>query len=171
MYSLRRSLLLFSLLLASALSAAAATDIPIATINAHRILAESKVAKEAQARFVADFQPRDQELKDLGAQLREKSSDLEKNGPSLTPSQVLAAQSTIAELSRELNRKQQQFVEDRDARKRDDIQHVFDLANQAVRKFAPTAHVDIVFQDVVYASPSTDITSQVMEIMDADAAK
>ncbi|WP_342616205.1 OmpH family outer membrane protein [Rhodoferax sp. GW822-FHT02A01] len=168
---IRVALCLAAWLLAGSMAWADASTLPVATLNAHKILSDSRVAKEAQARFRADFEPRDKEIQDLAASLRDKSADLEKNGPSLTPSHILEKQSAIAELSRELKRKQQQFVEDRDARKRDDIQHVFDIANQAVKKFAATAHVDIVFQDVVYANPQTDITPQVIAIMDSDTFK
>lgn len=148
----------------------AASDVansPIATINARKILSDSKVAKDALAKFQADFLPRENELKTLASKLQDKSAELEKVAPSLAPSQLTARQKEIDDLGRDLKRRQQQFMEDRDARKRDDIQHVFNLATQAVKKFAEKFPIDIVLQDTVYAASGTDITANVIQIMDA----
>lgn len=150
---------------------AATSDVQVATINARKILSGSKVAKEALVKFQADFSGREQELQSLSKTLREKSTDLEKDGPGLAPSQLMARQKELEDLSREFKRKQQQFVEDRDARKRDDIQHVFSIATQAARSFSEGAHIDMVLQDTVYANAKTDVTEKVIEIMDAQSAR
>ena len=155
------------LLGAAPYAGAAVTSNPIATINARRILSDSKVAKEALAKFQADFLPRESELQALSSRLKEKSSELEKTAPSLAPSELTARQKEVDDLTRDLKRRQQQFVEDRDARKRDDIQHVFNLATQAVKKLAEKSPIDIVFQDTVYAAPGTDITANVIQLMDS----
>lgn len=160
-----------SLLFSGSLALAALPNTPIATINARKILTDSKVAKESLAKFQAEFVSRDKVLQGLALALKEKSIEFDKVAPSLAPSQVTARQAELDELSRELKRKQQQFVEDRDARKRDDIQYVFSIATQAVKKFAEDAQIEIVFQDFVYANPETDITAKVIEIMDAQATK
>ena len=110
-------------------------------------------------------------MQDLAKTIKDKSVDLEKIKAGLTPSQLSARQGVIEELRRELKRKQQQFAEDRDARKRDDIQHVFSIATQAVKIVAEGAHIEMVFQDVVYANPATDITTKVIEVMDSQTDK
>ena len=158
---------IFCLLGEASQAGAAVSATPIATINARKILSDSKVAKEMLAKFQADFLPRETELQTLSAKLKEKSAELEKIAPSLAPSQLTARQKEIDDLARDFKRRQQQFVEDRDARKRDDIQHVFSLATQAVKKFAEKSQIDIVFQDTVYAAPGTDITANVIQIMDS----
>jgi outer membrane protein len=76
-------------------------------------------------------------------------------------------QSEIEALGRELRRKKQQFFEDRDSRKRDDIQYFFGISNQVVKKIAERAKINMVFQDVVYANPRIDITVKVIEVMDS----
>ena len=168
-HKIHRFISISCLLFASSLAGAAMPDAPIATINARRILSDSKVAKTALAKFQQDFLPKERELQGLASALKEKTAALEKTAPALAPAQLAAKQGEIDELGRELKRKQQQFVEDRDARKRDDIQHVFNVATLAVKKFAESAHIEMVFQDVVYANPRTDITAQVIEAMDSQA--
>lgn len=150
---------------------AATLDMPIATINARQILAESKVAKEALVKFQAEFASRDGELQGLASILKEKSMELEKVAPSLSPSQVMVRQTELDELSREFKRKQMQFVEDRDARKRDDIQKILSIATRTVNQFAEAAQIEIVFENFVYANPKTDITARVIESMDAQTTK
>ncbi len=146
---------------------AATTNTPIATINAQKILSDSKAAKEALAKFQADFLPRETGLQELSSKLKEKSAELEKIAPSLAPSQLLARQKEVDDLARDLKRRQQQFVEDREARKRDDIQQVFRIATQAVKVYAEKSHIDMVFQDTVYAAPGADITAEVIQLMDS----
>ncbi|RFO96397.1 hypothetical protein DIC66_13920 [Rhodoferax lacus] len=143
-------------------------DLPTATsINARKILSDSKVAKDALAKFQADFLPQEAELRTMSSALKEKSADLDKVGPTLNPSQLTARQKEIDDLARDLKRRSQQFAEDRDARKRDDIQHVFSIATQAVKKLAESSQMHIVFQDTVYTAPGVDITAKVIQIMDA----
>jgi len=155
----------------STLASASTPEIPVATINARKILSDSQVAKEALVKFQADFLPKENELQGLATVLKEKNAELDKIGPSLSPSQFKDKQVENDALARDLKRKQQQFFEDRDARKRDDIQHVFGIATQAVKKIAEIMHVDMVFQDVVYANPKTDITARVIEVMDSQINK
>jgi len=159
------------LLLAVPWAGAATPGSPIASLNARKLLSDSQAAKDALARFQADFVPRENALQSLGASLKEKSAELEKLAPSLAPAQVLSRQKEVDDLAREFQRKQQQFIEDRDARKREDIQQVFAMATQAAIKYAQDAHLDIVFQDVVYANPANDITAKVIAIMDAQSRK
>jgi len=163
--------LISCMVFASTLAWANTPDTPIATINARKILSDSKVAKDALVKFQAEFLPKEKELQGLATTLKERNADLEKIGSSLSPSQFKEKQGEIDALARDIKRKQQQFVEDRDARKRDDIQHVFGIATQAVKKIAEGAHIDMVFQDVVYANPKTDITARVIEVMDSQADK
>lgn len=160
------TLSLFCLLGAASQAWAEAATTHVATINAQRILSDSKVAKDTLTKFQADFLPRETELRVLSSGLKDKSADLEKVAPALAPSQRMARQREIDDLARDLKRRQQQFLEDRDARKREDIQHVFDLATQAVKKLAEKSQINIVFQDTVYAAPMTDITDEVIHIMD-----
>ena len=145
---------------------AGASNMPIATINARKILSDSKVAKDTLAKFQADMAPREAELRALSTDLKEKSAALDKAAPGLAPSQLDVRQKELDTLALDLKRKQRQFVEDRDARKREDIQQVFSLANQAVKKYAEKSQVDIVLQDTVYSAPGTDITAEIIRIMD-----
>jgi outer membrane protein len=168
-HKIQRFISISCLLFASSLAGAAMPGSPITSIDARKILSDSRVAKEALRKFQTDFQPREKELQDLALAVKTKSAELEKADPGLAPSQRLAKQGELEDLSRELKRKQLQFVEDRDTRKRDDIQHVFRVATLAAKKVAEGAHIDVVFQDVVYVSPRADITDQVIAAMDAQA--
>jgi len=169
--NIHRFISISCLLFASSLSAAATPNLPIATINARKILSDSLIAKSALAKFQLDFLPKERELQGLAKTINDKSVDLDKVAAGLTPSQLSARQGVIEELRKELKRKQQLFAEDRDARKRDDIQHVFSIATQAVKMVAEGAHIEMVFQDVVYANPATDITAKVIEVMDSQTDK
>jgi outer membrane protein len=170
-HNIQRFVSISCLLFASSFAGAAIPNSPIATINARKILSDSRVAKEALIKFQMDFQPKEKELQGLASALKSKSAELEKTAPGLAPSVRSAKQNELDELNRELKIKQQQFIEDRDARKRDDIQHVFNVATQAVKRVAEGARIEMVFQNLVYTNPQIDITDKVIAAMDADADK
>jgi outer membrane protein len=146
---------------------AGAAEPLVGVVNVRRILSESRPGKEAMAKFQLDFGARGQEVMAQTDVLKQQTDALDKDLPTLAPAQALARQRDLAALGRELNRKKQQLNDEREARKREDIQHVIQLARGVVGRIARDAKMDLVFQDVVYASPRNDITERVLQALDA----
>jgi outer membrane protein len=139
----------------------------VGVINARRILSESRVAKEAMAKFQLDFGARGKDVISQTAVLKQKADELEKMLPTLSPAQQQERQRDLSAQNRELDRKKQQLAEDREARQRDDIQHIIQLARGVVAHIAEDTKLAAVFQDVVYVNPKNDITDKVLQAMDA----
>jgi len=152
--------------LALAVNAAWAED-AVGVINARRIVSESRIAKEAAAKFLVDFGPRGKELLDQTTLLKQKADELEVALPTLSPAQQLERQRDLATLNRDLERKKQQLNEDREERKRDDIQRIIQTARGVVARIAEGGKMSAVLQDVVYVNPQNDITDKVIQAMDA----
>jgi outer membrane protein len=153
--------------LALAASATCAADATMGVINARRILSESRVAKESMAKFQTDFASRGKEVIDQTSLLKQKADELDKLLPTLSPVQQQERQRDLATLNRDLERKKQSLDEDREARKRDDIQRIIQLARGVVAHIAEDGKLAAVFQDVVYVNPKNDITDKVLQAMDA----
>jgi outer membrane protein len=145
----------------------AAADTTLGVINARKILSESRIAKEAAAKFLVDFGPRSKEVMDQAGALKQKADDLDRALPTLSPAQQLERQRDLATLNRDLERKKQQLNEDREARKREDIQRIIQQTRGVVARIAEEGKLVAVFQDVVYVNPKNDITDKVLQALDA----
>ncbi len=171
----RISRLLGPTLLAAALALtttqAGAAEPLMAVVNVRQILSESRPGKEAMARFQTDFGARGQDVMAQTELLRQKSDELDKELPTLAPAQAALRQRDLTALSRELDRKKQQLNDERETRKREDIQRIIELARVAVSRLARDAKIDVVFQDVVYVNPRNDLTARVLQALDTAAPK
>ena len=171
----RISRLLGPTLLAAALALTAtqagAAEPLMAVVNVRQILSESRPGKEAMARFQTDFGARGQDVMAQTELLRQKSDELDKELPTLAPAQAALRQRDLTALSRELDRKKQQLNDERETRKREDIQRIIELARVAVSRLARDAKIDVVFQDVVYVNPRNDLTARVLQALDTAAPK
>jgi outer membrane protein len=67
--------------LASMTSVAAAQEFKIGFINTDRIFRDANSAKTAQAKLEQEFQRREKELNDQGAQIKAAADKLEKEAP------------------------------------------------------------------------------------------
>lgn len=164
---LRTCFFLTAMALALGASIASAAESTVAVINARRILSESRLAKEAMAKFQQDFGARGKEVIAQTGALKQKADELERVLPTLSPAQQQERQRDLSAQGRELDRKKQQLVEDREARQRDDIQHIIQVARGVVARIGEDTKLAVVFQDVVYANPKNDITDKVLQAMDA----
>lgn len=163
---LRTCLSLSALALTLATSLASAADNTVGVINVRRILSESRAAKEAMAKFQVDFGARGQEVIAQTSALKKRAEDLDKTMPTLSATQQLERERDLTAQSRELDRKKLQLVEEREARQRDDIQNIIQIARGAVTQISADGKLHAVFQDVVYVNPKNDITDKVLQVMD-----
>lgn len=143
----------------------------IAVVDARKIINDSMTSRALQAKRQSDFSTRENDLRTQAATLNEKTTQFEKSTDKLTEVQKSSARQQLAELTKDLRRKQQQYKDDRDARKRADVQQLIVLGRAAVKSIAETEQWDVVLQEPVYANPNNDITEKVIRLMDDQASK
>lgn len=150
--------MILQLLLALSIQAPAPADLPTAVVNIPRLVSESIVGKAAAAELKA-FQAEKQKV------LSDKQAEVQK----LAASRAAASQIEKARL--ELER----LAQDADTELADlDRKLQEEFANRlrpVVAKIAEEDHIGIVFEYpqpmIVWAAPSLDITSKVIERLDA----
>jgi len=77
------------------------------------------------------------------------------------------AEKTLRDGQRELARKQNEFLEDLNVRRNEALGQLQRTVVQEIQTYSKTAGFDIVVTDALYASPSLDITSQVLAALQA----
>lgn len=143
----------------------AAADVRIGVINTERVMRESEPAKKASSKLEKEFKKRSQELDKMRQQAQTMQDDMEKNGVTMTDAARSAKSRELADLSRELQRRQREYNEDLNARRNEELQSIVERTNVVIREIAEKENFDLVVQEAVYASPRIDITEKVIKAL------
>ncbi|MFY9327103.1 MAG: OmpH family outer membrane protein [Georgfuchsia sp.] len=151
------------------LSLPAVAEVRIGVINMERVMRESEPAKKASGKLEKEFKKRSQDLDKVRQQAQAIQEDLEKNGTSLSDSARADKSKELADLSRELQRRQREYNEDLNARRNEELQSIVERTNSAIRSMAEKEYFDLIVQEAVYASPRVDITDKVIKALSESA--
>ncbi|MGE5336697.1 MAG: OmpH family outer membrane protein [Gemmatimonadota bacterium] len=157
--------LAFAILATAAGAPLAAQELKIGYVNSERILRDSNPAKAATAKLEQEFSKRDRELQDMGAKLKATADKFEKDAPVLAEGERNRRQRELAELDRDLQRRQREFREDLNQRRNEELQSLLERAQRIVRQIAEQEKYDLIVQDAVYFSSRVDITEKVLRAL------
>ncbi|MCZ8234662.1 MAG: OmpH family outer membrane protein [Inhella sp.] len=144
-----------------------AQELKIGYVSLERVLRDSNAAKAAQAKLEAEFGKRERELSDMANRLKAAQDKLEKDGPTLTQSELGRRQRDLVEQDRDFQRRRREFQEDIQVRKGEELQAVVERANRVVKDIFEREKFDLILQDAVHASPRVDITKRVVDALNA----
>lgn len=144
-----------------------AQELKIGYVSLERVLRDSNAAKAAQAKLEAEFGKRERELSDMANRLKAAQDKLEKEGPTLTQSELSRRQRDLVEQDRDFQRRRREFQEDIQVRKGEELQAVVERANRVVKDIFEREKFDLILQDAVHASPRVDITKRVVDALNA----
>jgi outer membrane protein len=148
---------------------AVAANVKVGFVSTERILRDSSPAKAAQKKLETEFAKREKEVQDLATKLRGLSEKLERDAPVMAEAERGKRQREIADMERDLQRRQREFREDLNQRRNEELAAVVERANRAIRQIAEAEKYDIIFQEAVYASPGIDITEKVIRVLNGPA--
>ncbi|CAM8641557.1 HlpA Outer membrane protein [Burkholderiales bacterium] len=168
---LRSLILVASTGLVLAAMPATAADAKVGFVSTDRVLRDSVPAKAAQKKLETEFASKEKELQELVARLRGLSEKLERDAPTMAESERAKRQREIADMERDLQRRQREFREDLNQRRNEELAAVVERANKAIRQIAEAEKYDLIFQEAVFASPRIDITDKVIRALNGPAAK
>ena len=140
----------------------------IAVVNWQQLLEEAPQAKSAMAALQDEFQPRQKEIVQQQKDLKAKEDKLQRDGAVMAENERRNAEKDLREGQRELARKQNEWVEDLNLRRNEEIGKVQRSLQQEVQAFAKTSGFDLIIGDgVLYRNESLDITAQVLTALQA----
>jgi outer membrane protein len=157
--------ILFAIMLVTASNVLVAQDFKIGVVNTERILRDSAPAKAAQQKLENEFAKRQKEIEDLTLRLKTQSERYEKDAPTLTESDRSRRQRELADLDRDVQRRQREFREDLNQRRSEEYATLIERANRVIRQLAESEKIDLILQDAVHASPRVDITDKVIRAL------
>lgn len=164
------------LLIAAALTALALSanaEVRIGVINMERVMRESEPAKKASSKLEKEFKKRSVDLEKAHQQLQTMQEDMEKNGATMTDSIRATKSKELADLTREVQRKQREYNEDLNARRNEELQAFNERTTSVIRAMAEKENYDLIIlqEAVLYSGKSVDITPNVIKALSEAAAK
>jgi len=162
----------FSSLAALLLAAPAMAELKIGVVDYARLFEESPQAKVVRDSLQAEFGPRLQQLVTQDNALKAKGDKLQKDVATMTPDQRAKAEKELRDSARELERKKSELQDDSNAKRQEEMNKLQRSLISEVRDYAKSQNFDIVIADgVIYATPTVDITGQVLQAMQSRAPK
>ena len=142
----------------------------IAVVNVPKLLEEAPQAKSPMQALADEFAPRQREIVAQQNDLKSKEEKLQRDGAVMAENERRTAEKELRDGQRELARKQNEYVEDLNLRRNEEIGKLQRSLLQEVQAFARSANYDLVVGDgVLYVNESLDITAQVLSALQARA--
>lgn len=153
-------------LLVMSAAPAAAADKRVAYVNINQVLEQAPQAIAANKRLEKEFEPRNSALNELRKEVRALEDRLAREGITMSESQLRKVEVDIRGRKREIKRAQEDFREDLNIRRNDELRKLQKRTYDAIVELAKKENYDMVLGDVViYASPAVDITDKVLKVL------
>ena len=167
-----RKILIGSLAATAFALPAVSAELKIGVVDYQRLFEESPQAKVVRENLQAEFGPRLQQLVTQENALKAKGEKLQKDVATMTPDQRSKAEKELRDAARELDRKKGELQDDSNAKRQEEMNKLQRSLISEVREYAKAQSFDIVIAEgVIYATPTVDITAQVLQALNARAAK
>ena len=161
-YKLFGVLLVFVfLLLANVVSA---QEIKIGYVNAVKVIEKAPQGEAALKKLESEFAPRDKRLVSMQKEIKQLEDDIEKNALVMTDTDRREKERGILIMKRNLRRATQEFREDYNLRRNEELAVLQKIVKKAIVEIAKQEKYDlIVHEGTIYASSTIDITDKVLE--------
>jgi outer membrane protein len=140
-----------------------AQQIKIGFVNVGRLIAESPQAASAMESLQQEFAPRQREALALQNKFKEQQEQIQRDLEVMGADERRNAERDLRKEERELQRIQQEFTEDINLRRNEELGKLQRELLNEVQTFARQSGYDLVVSDgVLFASEAIDITEQVL---------
>ena len=177
---------LLSLFFVFASAAPAVAEGETVFVDIDRVYRDSKIIGQVLERIGAEFQDREAELRDIGAELERGQERLQKEALTMSEEEKDGLRAGIAKSEREFARKRRALVEDRGLRLQDRRKLINAEIDKTIRALAEENNYALVLNPyivlplgnnrslthdiVLFADDKTDVTEQVIARLDASGA-
>jgi len=139
-------------------------DLKIGFVNIPAVLEKAPQAEKAKKRLEQKFSPRDKQLVAQGKEIQAMEEKLTKEASVMSDSEKAKLENDIQNKKRDAKRSQQEFSEDFNASRNEELGKLQRRIVEAVRGIAKDEDYDLLLTDgVIYAKDQFDITAQVQK--------
>lgn len=160
----RISLFLMLLLVANVSYA----ELKIGFVNVAKVLEKAPQAEKAKKRLEKEFSPRDKHLVSQGKEIKKLEEKLSRDATVMSESERRRLEKDIIAKKRDAKRSQQEFKEDFNMRRNEELTKLQRRIMEAIKALAKDEKFDLLLTDgVIFASQQVDVTNQVQEKLSA----
>ena len=158
------SLLVATVLWSTTAVAANGLELKVGYVNAVKVIEEAPQGEAALKKLEAEFGPRDKKLVAMQAKVKELEGELEKNGLLLKDAERRAKEHEIVVLKRDVRRATQEFREDYNLRRNEELAALQKIVYKAIVEIAKAESYDLILHEgTIYASKKVDLTDKVLK--------
>ena len=143
-----------------------AVELKIGYVNAAKVIDQAPQGEVALKKLEAEFGARDKELVATQNKIKQMEGDLEKNALVIKETERRAKERDLLLLKRELKRATQEFREDYNQRRNEELAVLQKIVYKAIVEIAKQERYDLILHEgTVYASDRIDITDKVLKTL------
>lgn len=142
--------------------AAFAVELKIGYVNAVKVIEEAPQGEAALKKLEAEFSPRDKKIVEMQNKIKQLDQDLEKNALVLKDAEHRSKEFEIVTLKRDLRRATQEFREDYNLRRNEELAALQKAVQKTIVEIAKQEGYDLILESAVYASTKVDITDKIL---------
>lgn len=142
-----------------------AADFKVGFVNTAKVLEEAPQAEEARKKLESEFAPRDKALVDAQKALKQLEDKLSTDANVMSDAKRTDLERDILSHKREIKRSREEFREDFNIRRNEELGKLQRLVIQAIVALARDEKYDMIVGDnsVLFASERVDITEKVLQ--------
>ena len=139
-------------------------DLKIGFVNIPAVIEKAPQAEKAKKRLEQEFSPRDKQLVAQQKEIQNLEEKMARDASVMGESERRNLEKDILNKKRDAKRAQQEFSEDFNIRRNDELGKLQRRIVEAIREIAKDQNFDLLLTDgVIYASEQIDVTTQVQE--------
>ena len=142
---------------------ASAAELKIGYVNAVKVIEEAPQGEAALKKLETEFAPRDKKIVEMQNRLKQLEQDLEKNALLLKDNEHRSREFEIITLKRDLSRATQEFREDYNLRRNEELAALQKIVQKTIADIAKQENYDLILESAVYAGPRADITDKILK--------
>jgi outer membrane protein len=161
---LKNALLTVAVLAGLPLLAHGQNDLKIGYVSTVKVIEQAPQAEAALKKLETEFGPRDKKIVELQTRIKQLEEEIEKNAPVLKEGDRRAKEHEIAAHKRDARRLTQEFREDYNLRRNEELAQLQKLVERTIAEIAKQENYDLVVHEgVLYAGPKADMTEKVLK--------
>ena len=144
-------------------TAVSADTVKLGVVNIAYVLKHAPQAAAARKKLETEFAPREAKIIAMEKELKSQSDKLAKDGTIMSPAGRKQLERKILNLKRDVKRAKEEFTEDLNIRRNEELNKLQKVVNSAIESLAEEESFDIIFGDnVMYANKRSNITKKVL---------
>jgi len=142
----------------------AVAEVRIGFVNIARVIEEAPQGVAALRKLEQEFGLRDKELIALQSKVKSLEEDLQRNAATMKATDRRTREREILALKRELKRTTQEFREDYNMRRNEELASLQQIVRKAVNELARQEKYDLVLHEgAIFSNDNVDITEKVLK--------